>query len=110
LNGRYSLWRTHEVTRTVGSRETARWIEVGRTHPFGFKNQRGPLIVVRLSVGSFLKFRVHEFGGGRRNPWSREVLSCEKQRKRSRPLDQNKKEYPWDQKPLHYIAYQGFEG
>jgi hypothetical protein len=110
LNGRNSPWRTREVARTVGSREAARWIEVGRTHPFGFKNQRGPLIVVRLSIGSFLELGVHEFGGGRPNPWSREVSSCEKRGRDLEPLDLNKQEQPWDQKPLRYIAYRGFRG
>jgi hypothetical protein len=66
--------------------------------------------VVRLSIGSFLELGVHEFGGGIPNLWSHEVLSCEKKRKRSRPLDLNKQEQPWDQKPLRYIAYQGFRG
>jgi hypothetical protein len=110
LNSQDSPWRTHEVARTVGSREAAKWIEVGRTHPFGFKNQRGPLIVVKLRIGSFLELGVHEFGGGRLNPWICEVLSCEKLRKRSRLLDLNKQKQLWDQKPLCYIAYRGFGG
>jgi hypothetical protein len=53
LNGRNSPLRTCEAERTVGPREDARWIEIGRTHPFGFKNQRGLLIVVRLSMDQF---------------------------------------------------------
>jgi hypothetical protein len=39
------------------------------------------------AVGSFRELGVREFGGERPNSWSREVSICEKQRKRSRPLN-----------------------
>jgi hypothetical protein len=45
-DGQNSPWRTYEVARTIGSSEAARWLGVGRTHHFGFKNQRGSLIMV----------------------------------------------------------------
>jgi hypothetical protein len=48
-NGHNSQWRTHEVTRTVGSSEAAGWLGVGKTHHFGFRNQRGPSIIISLS-------------------------------------------------------------
>jgi hypothetical protein len=83
LNDQDSPCRTCEAVRIVGSREVARWIEVGRTHPFGFKNQRGPLIVVRSSVGSVLELGVRKFGG-----WTK-LFGCVNRRvaKRSEPLD-----------------------
>jgi hypothetical protein len=45
-DGHNSPWRTREVTGTVGSSKYERWLGVGRTHHFGFKNQCGLLIVV----------------------------------------------------------------
>jgi hypothetical protein len=79
-SGGNSPWRTHEVARTVGSRGVARWIRIGRTHHFGIRNQRGPLIVIRCeSSRSFRGFGVRKSGVqakilGHSNSQSREGL------------------------------------